>query len=114
MITHRPTLETGSTAFSPRPLLAERRSGPRLAARDVSDVEGLVIETLGETALPLSRRDLDELIRCGIESVFRVERALSPGRPLMPVLDGLLRERLIDRWNSLHPEHLGGVAPAAA
>jgi hypothetical protein len=102
------------TAFLPRPLLAKRRAGTVLILRDVRDVEALVIETLDQTALPLTGRDLEELVSCGIESVFRVERALSPGRPLLPVLDGLLMERLTDRWRSLHPEHAGSVAPAAA
>jgi hypothetical protein len=115
MTPHTASPPTGSTAFSrPRPLLAQRRASRVLAVRDVRDVESLVIETLDETALPLTGRDLEELVRCGIESVFRVEQALSPGRPLLPVLDGLLRERLIARWHSLHPEHLAGVAPAAA
>ena len=112
-----PTLATSATVpppIPPRPSPAWRMQKRLLAMRDVRDVEGLVRETLDETGLPLSGRDLDELIPCGIESVFRVERALSPGRPLAPVLDGLLRERLIDRWRSLHPERLDGVAPAAA
>jgi hypothetical protein len=104
----------GPTAFLPRPLRATRRAGTVLTLRDVRDVEALVLETLDETALPLTRRDMEDLVRCGIESVFRVERALYPGRPLLPVLDGLLRERLIDRWRSLHPEHVRSVAPAAA
>jgi hypothetical protein len=114
MTSHTASPPTGSTAFRPTPLLATRRASRVLAVRDVRDVEGLVIETLEETALPLTGRDLEQLVRCGIESVFRVERALSPGRPLLPVLDGLLRERLIARWHSLHPEHLAGMAPAAA
>jgi hypothetical protein len=99
------------TAFLPRPLRAMRRAGTVLTLRDVRDVEALVMETLNATELPLTGRDLEELVPCGIESVFRIERALSPGRPLLPVLDGLLRERLTDRWRSLHPER---VAPAAA
>jgi hypothetical protein len=102
------------TTFLSRPLRATRRAGTVLTLRDVPDVEALVVKTLDETALPLTARDLEKLVPWGIESVFRVERALSPGRPLLPALDGLLRERLIAGWNSLHPQHVGGVAPAAA
>jgi hypothetical protein len=102
------------SAFALRRPLVERRATRPLAARDVRDVEALVMDALDETGLPLNSGDLDELVRCGIESVFRVERALSPGRPLTPVLDGLLRERLVDRWRSMHPERLEGVASAAA
>jgi hypothetical protein len=104
----------GPTAFLPRPLAATRRAGTVLTLRDVRDVEAFVMQTLDDTALPLTALDLEELVPCGIESVFRVERALSPGRPLLPVLDGLLRERLIHSWRALHPEHVRSTAPAAA
>ena len=68
--------------------------------------------TLAEASLPVDDRELDELVRCGIDSVYRVERALPPERPLAPVLDTALQEHLVDRWHSLHAER-GDVAAAA-
>jgi hypothetical protein len=79
----------------------------------VQDVEAYVIGTLASTSLPVDDRDLDELVRCGIDSVYRVERALPPERPLAPVLDTALQERLVDMWHSLHSERGDAVAALA-
>ncbi len=63
-----------------------------------------MVGTLAATSLPVDDRELNELVRCGIDSVYRVERALPPERPLAPVLDTALHDHLVDRWHSLHAE----------
>jgi hypothetical protein len=67
-----------------------------LTLRDVVDVEVYVFETIREAALPVRDEDLDELVRAGVESVRRVERALPPQWPLLPVLDTVLSPRLVE------------------
>ena len=83
-----------------------------LAVRDVRDVEAYVRGTLDAASLPADDRELAELVRCGIDSVYRVERALPPEQPLAPVLDTALHEHLVERWRSLHAER-GDIAARA-
>jgi len=84
-----------------------------LTLRDVRDVEAYVLRALNETGLPVADSDLGELVPYGVEAVYRLERALPPERRLGPVLDGLLRARLADRWRSLdRPRDLEPVAAA--
>lgn len=75
-------------------------------------MEAYVVGTLAATSLPVDDRARDELVRCGIDSVYRVERALPPERPLAPVLDTALHDHLVDRWHSLQAER-GDVAAQA-
>jgi hypothetical protein len=93
-----------------------RPAGPSfervLAVRDVSDVEAYVRGTLDAASLPADDRELAELVRCGIDSVYRIERALPPEQPLAPVLDTALQEHLLERWELLHAER-GGLAVRA-
>jgi hypothetical protein len=85
-----------------------------LAVRDVPDVEAYVRETLDAAELPADDRELAELVRCGIDSVYRVERALPPEHPLTPVLDTALHEHLVETWESLQAERRDFAVPAVA
>jgi hypothetical protein len=72
-----------------------------LALRDVRDVETYVSATLSQTGLPVSDHDRDELVRHGIESVVRIERALPPEQRLAPALDRLLPAQLAEGSRAL-------------
>jgi hypothetical protein len=67
-----------------------------LSLRDVADVEAYVIATIDETGLPLS----EQLVSIGIDSVCRLECALPPQRPMLPLLDKMLSPRLNELWRS--------------
>jgi hypothetical protein len=67
----------------------------------VADVEAYVIDALVEAGLPLTDSDLELLVAAGIESVYRLERALPPERPLLPLLEELLSARLAELWRSV-------------
>jgi len=82
--------------------------------RDLRDVERYVIETIQDAALPLSDRHLDELVAAGIESIYRLERALPPQRPLLPLLQKVLLPRLVELWGSLELDAAAPTRQAAA
>jgi hypothetical protein len=69
-----------------------------LSLRDISDVEAYVGDTLAGMRLPTGSRDTEWLHRAGIATVARFEQALPPERPLAPMLDSLLPERLMALW----------------
>lgn len=77
------------------------------------DVEAYVIETIQEAAPQLSDDDLDELVLSGIRSVQRVERALPPQRPLLPVLEKVLAPRLIALAVALEGDRSAPARPGA-
>lgn len=97
-----------------RPAFTGRRPARILSLRDVADVEAYVIETIHESALSLSDGEFDELVASGIESVYRLERALPPQRPLLPLLDKLLSPRLAELWGARDHERAAPVQPAVA
>jgi hypothetical protein len=84
-----------------RPDFTNRGSTRVLSLRDVADVEAYVIDTLHEVAIPLDDGDLEQLVAFGIASVYRLERALPPERPLLPLLERVLSARLTDLWGSV-------------
>ncbi len=69
-----------------------------LGLRDISDVETYVGDTLAGMRLPTGARDTEWLHRAGVATVARLELALPPDRPLTPVLDSLLPQRLMALW----------------
>jgi hypothetical protein len=86
-------------AVSPLPIDSRDRGvrAPRLLARvltirDVRDVERYVDAYLA--ALPLPDDELRAAVLGGIGDAYRIDRALPPERPLLPVLDVLLASRL--------------------
>jgi hypothetical protein len=91
-----------------------RRSARILSLRDVGDVEAYVIDTIHEAELPLSDRHLDVLVAACIESIYRLERALPPQRPLLPLLQKVLLPRLVELWGSLELDTAAPTQPAAA
>lgn len=99
--------------------VARHEPGPVLTVRDIRDVEAHVRSTLHEAGLPLGQDQLESLVRCGVRSVLSIERALPRERPLAPVLEATLRQRLVDRWQALQIErsdaapHVRGAAAAA-
>ena len=64
-----------------------------LRLRDINDVDEYVLETL-ELVAPAARDRRDALHAHGVRAVLRVERALPPGIPLLPVLEDVLPARL--------------------
>ena len=78
---------------------AGTRSNRVPTLRDVVDVEAYVIGTLHEAALTPTDGELAELVASGIESVYRLERALPPDQPLLPVLEKVLSKRLVELWS---------------
>jgi hypothetical protein len=96
------------------PLFARGRSTALLSLRDVRDIEAYVIETIFEAGFELSDGDLDELVASGIESVYRLERALPPQQPLLPVLDNLLPPRLAELCRALDLDLAAPVQSATA
>jgi hypothetical protein len=80
-------------------------------------MEAYVIHTLREAKLAQIDGALEELVAAGIESVYRLERALPPERPLRPLLDEVLSGRLAELWRSAHVDgdasSNGGAAIAA-
>ena len=97
-----------------RPAFIGRRSARILSLRDVADVEAYVIETIHESALSLSDGEFDELVASGIKSVYRLERAVPPQRPLLPLLDNLLSARLAELWGARELDRAAPVQPAVA
>jgi hypothetical protein len=95
----------------PRPVLAKGRSTTFLSLRDVRDVEAYVIDALHRSALPLAENDIHRLVAAGIESVYRLERALPPQQPLLPLLDEVLSSRLAELWRSAQSEADAGFEP---
>jgi hypothetical protein len=69
-----------------------------LSLRDVVDVESYVDDTLTAMRLPVGSRDLEWLRRAGVDTVARLELAMPPDRPLLPVLESLLPQRLMALW----------------
>ena len=69
-----------------------------VSARDVADVEAYVSDTVADLGLPTGARDSDWLIQAGIATVVRVDRAMPPERPLRPMLESHLSERLLALW----------------
>jgi hypothetical protein len=96
------------------PVFARGRSTALLSLRDVRDIEAYVIETIHEAAVELRDGDLDELVASGIESVYRLERALPPQQPLLPVLDKLLPSRLAELCGALDVDRVAPVQVATA
>lgn len=64
-----------------------------LRLRDVTDVQGYVRDAVARVA-PAAAGHRDALHAQGVRAVLRVERALPPGVPLLPVLDAVLPSRL--------------------
>ena len=64
-----------------------------LRLRDVTDVQGYVRDAVAQVA-PAAVGHRDALHAHGVRAVLRVERALPPGVPLLPVLDAVLPARL--------------------
>jgi hypothetical protein len=85
-----------------------------LSLRDVPDVEAYVIHTLREAKLAQMDGALEELVAAGIESVYRLERALPPERPLLPLLDEVLPGRLAELWRSAHVDSAASSNRGAA
>jgi hypothetical protein len=98
----------------PRPIRARGRSTSGLALRDLRDVEAYVIATLHRGALPLADGDLDRLVAQGIQSVYRLERALPPQQPLLPLLEQVLSARLAELWRSIELDRADPSDPLAA
>jgi hypothetical protein len=70
----------------------------RTSFRDVADVDTYVGDTLAGLRLPAESRDLEWLRRAGVATVARLELAMPPERPLLPVLESLLPQRLMALW----------------
>jgi hypothetical protein len=64
-----------------------------LRLRDITDVHGYVREAVARVA-PATAAHREALHAHGVRAVLRVERALPPGVPLLPVLDAVLPARL--------------------
>jgi hypothetical protein len=64
-----------------------------LRLRDVADVQGYVRDAVARVA-PAAAGHRETLHAQGVRAVLRVERALPPGVPLLPVLDAVLPARL--------------------
>jgi hypothetical protein len=64
-----------------------------LRLRDVTDVHGYVRDAVARVA-PAAMSHRHALHAHGVRAVLRVERALPPGVPLLPVLDAVLPPRL--------------------
>ena len=79
--------------------------------RDVVDVDVYVSDTLAMLGLPIDPRDAEWLMRAGVATVARLELAMPPERPLRPVLDSLLPERLLGLW---HERVAAPAVPQAA
>ena len=77
--------------------------------RDVRDLDRYVSETLREIGVLPSSGVHAALLEHGLECAYRLERALPPETSLRPVLDAVLRERLISRLR-----HAGTPALAVA
>jgi hypothetical protein len=73
-------------------------ASPTLSVRDVTDVETYVGDTLAGMRLPAGSRDAEWLRRAGVATVTRLELAMPPERPLLPVLESMLPERLMALW----------------
>ena len=65
-----------------------------LTLRDVRDVESYVAAHLEARGIGPADEDHRELVLTGVQAAYRVERALPPERPLSPVLELLLEQRL--------------------
>jgi hypothetical protein len=65
-----------------------------LTLRDVRDVESLVAAHVQELGVQPGDEDHTKLVLAGVQTAYRVERALPPERPLRPVLELLLEHRL--------------------
>jgi hypothetical protein len=63
--------------------------------RDVRDLDGYVCEALREIGVRPSSGAHAALLEQGLDSAYRLERALPPETSLRAVLDQVLRERLI-------------------
>jgi hypothetical protein len=80
----------------------------------VRDVEAYVIDTFRRTAPPLGEDDLDRLVASGIESVYKLERALSPQQPLLPLLEQVLSARLAELSRSVQLDRAEPSDPVVA
>ncbi len=65
-----------------------------LTLRDVRDVESFVGAHVGELGVGPADEGHQELVLAGVQTAYRVERALPPEIPLRPVLERLLGHRL--------------------
>jgi hypothetical protein len=66
--------------------------------RDVTDVETYVDDTLAGLRLPAESGEREWLHRAGVATVARLELAMPPERPLLPVLESQLPQRLLALW----------------
>jgi hypothetical protein len=66
----------------------------RRRLRDVADVEQYVRDAVDQVA-PAATSRRKALEAHGVQAVMRVERALPPGVPLLPVLEQVLPNRLV-------------------
>jgi hypothetical protein len=80
--------------------------------RDVRDLEGYVSTTLGAIGIVPSSPVHEPLLRHGVRSAHRVERALPPEASLRPVLDEVLHQRLNAVLRSVRTPALAGPASA--
>jgi hypothetical protein len=72
-----------------------------LALRDVRDVESCVATSVQNLGVGPTDEDHKQLVLAGVQSAYRVERALPPERPLRPVLEPLLEHRLASERSRL-------------
>ena len=80
--------------------------------RDVRDLDGYVREALKEIGVRPSSGVHAALMQQGLDSAYRIERALPPETSLRAVLDAVLRERLISSLRRADTQSLPGQAVA--
>jgi hypothetical protein len=80
----------------PPPKTGRQLSGI-LTLRDVADVEDYVAGQLQDLGVGHADEGYQDLVLAGVETAYRIERALPPEIPLRPVLDPLLGRRLAAR-----------------
>jgi hypothetical protein len=86
---------------------------PVLTLRDVVDVQAYVTWTIERAGLSPDDGERGGLIRAGVECAFRLERALPPERPLLPVLEQLLAATLVDLSAASESERRASSQPTA-
>jgi hypothetical protein len=80
--------------------------------RDVRDLDGYVREALKEIGVRPSSGVHAALMEQGLDSAYRIERALPPETSLLAVMDAVLRERLISSLRRADTPSLPGRAGA--
>ncbi len=80
--------------------------------RDVRNLDGYVHDALKEIGVRPSSGVHAALMKQGLDSAYRLERALPPETSLRAVLDAVLRERLISSLRRADTLSLPGQAVA--